>query len=103
MRVWREEVFAPVLPVVTYSSDTEAVALANDTDYGLGSHIYCTDEAHASALTAALDTAMISVNGSIYTRPWNPFGGVKCSGFGSEHGIWGYHELTIPRVVATAN
>lgn len=100
MRIWREEVFAPVLPIMAYDTTEAAIKLANDTEYGLGGHIYCSDETHAVQLTNALETGMVSVNGAIYTRPWNPFGGIKCSGFGREHGVEGFRELTVPKIVA---
>jgi aldehyde dehydrogenase (NAD+) len=103
MRVWREEVFAPVLPIIAFDDDDQAVALANDSEYGLGAHVYTSDAARATAIANQLATGMVSVNGAIYTRPFNPFGGVKRSGYGREHGMWGYHELTVPKVVATAH
>jgi acyl-CoA reductase-like NAD-dependent aldehyde dehydrogenase len=101
MRVWTEEVFAPVLPVMPFESYDDAIRLANDSDYGLGSHIYTTSASRAADLSSKLDVGMVSINGAIYTRPFNPFGGVKRSGYGREHGVWGYHELTMPKVVAS--
>ncbi len=100
MRVWKEEVFGPVLPVMTFRTEDEAIRLANGTSYGLGSYVYTTNPERATRVAAQLQTGMVSVNGTNYTTPWNPFGGYKNSGIGREHGKYGFHELTQPKVVA---
>ncbi len=100
MRVWNEEVFGPVLPVHTFKTDDEAIDLANNTSYGLGSYVFTKDCARADRLARELRTGMVSVNGVSYIKPFNPFGGYKNSGFGREHGKYGFLEGTQIKVVA---
>ncbi len=100
MRIWNEEVFGPVLPIVTFKTVAEAIKLANETAYGLGSYLYTTDSAVADRVSAALEAGMVSVNGTNYVIPCNPFGGYKASGFGREHGKYGFHELTQIKVIS---
>lgn len=100
MRVWKEEVFGPVLPVVRFNAEQGAVCLANHTAYGLGGYVYTQDPEKAARVASALKTGMVSINGTNYTTPWNPFGGYKNSGMGREHGKYGFHEVTQVKVVA---
>lgn len=100
MRVWQEEVFGPVLPLVRFSTEKEAVELANDTEYGLGAYVYTRDAARAERVAHALESGMVSINGADYVRPENPFGGYKNSGLGREHGHWGFEDVTQIKVVA---
>ena len=100
MRVWREEVFGPVLPIMRFKTEEEAIALANDTQYGLGGYVYTQDAALAARVAAQLQTGMVSVNGVSYVRPMNPFGGYKHSGVGREHGRWGFEDVTQAKIVA---
>lgn len=100
MRVWKEEVFGPVLPVVSFKTEEEAINLANGTDYGLGSYVYSQNEEVVERVSGALQAGMVSVNGVNYVMPFNPFGGYKASGFGREHGKYGFHELTQIKVIA---
>lgn len=100
MPVMREEVFAPVIPVIAFSSIEEAIELANETDFGLGGYIFSNDENEINEILSNLNTSMISVNGSSYVKPFNFFGGRKKSGIGMEHGEEGYHELTLKKLVS---
>lgn len=100
MRVWQEEVFGPVLPVVSFETDKEAVELANDTKYGLGSYLYTKDKKKATAIASQIEAGMVSINTVSYVDPWSPFGGYKNSGIGREHGKFGFAELTQVKVVA---
>lgn len=100
MRVWKEEVFGPVLPVVKFRTTDEAIKLANDTIYGLGSYLYTSDHKTIDYVTKALKTGMVNVNGTNYVMPFNPFGGYKNSGFGREHGKYGFHELSQIKIIA---
>lgn len=100
MRVWHEEVFGPVLPIMTFKMEEEAINLANDTAYGLGSYLYAQDKDVISRVSSALEAGMVSVNGTNYVMPFNPFGGYKNSGFGREHGKYGFHELTQIKIIA---
>ena len=100
MRVWQEEVFGPVLPILKFRTEAEAVALANDTEFGLGAYVYTKDRERAARVAAQLQTGMVSINGTSYTGPTNPFGGYKRSGLGRLQGRWGFEEVTQTKVVA---
>ncbi len=100
MRVWNEEVFGPVLPVVTFKTDEEAIKLANDTKYGLGGYIFTESKRRARKIALELKTGMVQTNNAGYLQPCSPFGGYKESGIGREHGKFGFYELTQVKVVA---
>ncbi len=100
MRVWQEEVFGPVLPIVSFETEEEAVNLANDTKYGLSSYIFTEDTVLAKRVASQIDAGMVGINNAYYGQPCSPFGGRKCSGMGSDHGIYGFHDLTQRKVVA---
>lgn len=99
MRVWNEEVFGPVLPIVSFKTHEEGIALANDTVYGLGAYVFTKDKERAQSVASAIQSGMVSVNGTNYIMPFDPFGGYKNSGFGREHGKYGFHEVTQIKVV----
>lgn len=101
MKVWQEEVFGPVLPIVAFKSEEEAIKLANDTKYGLGSYIFTEDKERAERVAAGILAGMVSINNMSYLQPPSPFGGYKESGIGREHGKYGYYDLTQIKVVAT--
>src|SRR4051794_11633377 len=86
-RLMREEVFGPVLPVLRYSDFTDAIARANDTPYGLGSSIWSHDARKIHRAAQEIDAGMTWVNQIHYGYDELPFGGVKQSGFGKEHGL----------------
>jgi aldehyde dehydrogenase (NAD+) len=93
MRVAREEIFGPVGVVIPYSTDDEAVAIANDSPYGLSGSIWDADPAHAFSVAARLRTGMVNINGvGGGPNPHSPFGGYKQSGIGREWGEAGYSE-----------
>src|SRR5699024_3401466 len=83
--VAREEIFGPVLSVIPYADDREAIAIANDSDYGLGGTVWSTDPDRATAVANAVQTGTIGINGYA-PDPHGPFGGVKASGIGREFG-----------------
>ncbi len=90
--VAREEIFGPVLVVLTYKDEDEAVRIANDTIYGLGGGVWSKDEAHAIAVARRIRTGQVDINGG----PFNgnaPFGGYKQSGNGRENGRFGFEEF----------
>lgn len=93
MKVWKEEVFGPVLPVVSFKTLGEAVELANDTIYGLGGYVFTKDKNIFEKISNELETAMVSCNNLAYSSLYNPFGGVKKSGLGRTRGKWGIQEL----------
>jgi acyl-CoA reductase-like NAD-dependent aldehyde dehydrogenase len=92
MRVWKEEVFGPVLPVVSYETEDEAITLANDTIYGLSGYVFFASRARAERLASLMQTGMISHNGTDFSAPHNPFGGYKMSGFRKTGGKYGFRD-----------
>ncbi len=88
-----EELFGPVASVLSFSTDDEAVALANGTDYGLGASLWTSDPERARALIPRIDAGAVFVNGMVKSDPRLPFGGVKDSGFGRELAREGMHEF----------
>lgn len=100
MRVWTEEVFGPVLPVISFKTDEEAVKLANDTKYGLGGYVFTEDKKRANKIAQELKTGMVQTNNAGYLQPCSPFGGYKESGIGREHGKFGFYDLTQVKVIA---
>ena len=91
-RVLSEEIFGPVAPVSTFSSDAEALALANDTEFGLVAYVYTRDLGRAVRVAEGLETGMVGLNQGVVSNPAAPFGGVKHSGFGREGGVEGIEE-----------
>ncbi|SRR5579883_72498 len=102
MRVWTEEVFGPVLPIVSFDTEEEAIALANDTAYGLGAIIHSANAARAQRVAAQIDATCIDINEGNHWLPCNPFGGQKLSGMGCEHGRLGFQELCRFKVIAAS-
>jgi aldehyde dehydrogenase (NAD+) len=91
MTIGREEIFGPVLSVMAYADEADAVRIANATDYGLSGSVFSTDIARAEAIARQVRTGTISVN-EFQLDPIAPFGGFKQSGLGREGGIEGLHE-----------
>jgi betaine-aldehyde dehydrogenase len=85
-RIWREEVFGPVVAVMAFDDEAEAVALANDTDYGLSGSIFTSDLGRGLRVARAVQAGNLSVNSHSAVRYWTPFGGYKQSGLGRELG-----------------
>jgi len=91
MRIAREEIFGPVLSVITYKNLEEAIEIANDTTYGLAAYIQSSDEKKAYQIATRLEAGTVAVNGFKH-EPLAPFGGMKQSGFGREFGGDGVQE-----------
>jgi acyl-CoA reductase-like NAD-dependent aldehyde dehydrogenase len=98
-RLVREEQFGPALPVLRYSDLGDAIARANDTDYGLGGSVWSSDLARAHEVAMQLSTGSVWVNKSSDLAPDVPFSGAKQSGFGSELGQAGLEEYTQAKIV----
>lgn len=99
MKVYNEEVFGPVIPIIGFNTFEEAIELANDTEYGLGGFIYTKDRKKFDAVVKQLKTGMIALNNLYYLRPCNPFGGYKKSGIGRNNSEFGLRELCNIKVV----
>ncbi|SIT77796.1 aldehyde dehydrogenase family protein [Pontibaca methylaminivorans] len=92
MTIAREEIFGPVLSILPFETEDEALSIANDTDYGLTNYVQTQDPERARRLARGLRSGMVEMNG--YDRaPGAPFGGIKHSGTGREGGVWGIREF----------
>jgi succinate-semialdehyde dehydrogenase/glutarate-semialdehyde dehydrogenase len=99
-RVLDEEIFGPVAPVKGFGSDDEAIAAANNTEYGLVAYVYTSNLKRAFRVCEALETGMIGLNQGLVSNAGAPFGGVKQSGFGREGGKEGIEEYLETKYVA---
>ena len=98
MRIMREEVFGPVLAMMPFDDEEEAISIANDTDYGLTNYIQTTDDEKARRVARELRSGMVDINGQARAAG-SPFGGMKQSGNGREGGTWGLHEFLEVRAI----
>ena len=92
--VWKEEVFGPVAAVVRARDLEHAIALANDTKFGLGAAAFTKDPAEQERLCDELDAGQVFINGMVKSDPRLPFGGIKQSGYGRELSQEGIREFT---------
>ena len=98
MKVYQDETFGPVAPVIPFRTDDEAVAIANDTEYGLSSGVMTRDEQRGLAIARRLETGMCHINCSpVNDEPHAPFGGAKASGQGRHGGRWATETFTETR------
>jgi succinate-semialdehyde dehydrogenase / glutarate-semialdehyde dehydrogenase len=95
-----QEIFGPVAPVVRFSDEAEAVAFANNTEYGLVSYVYTRDLRRGLRVSDALETGMVGLNRGLVSDPAAPFGGVKQSGLGREGGHDGLLEYLETKYIA---
>lgn len=98
MRIAREEIFGPVLSVITYKTEEEAIEIANDTTYGLQAYVSSSDEKRAHKVASQINAGRIQING-IGHDPMAPFGGFKQSGIGREFGTIGLEAYLEPRAL----
>jgi succinate-semialdehyde dehydrogenase/glutarate-semialdehyde dehydrogenase len=96
----REEIFGPVAPIATFSTDDEAITAANATEFGLVAYVFTRDIKRAFKVTEALEVGMLGLNRGLVSNAAAPFGGVKESGFGREGGIEGIEEYVTTKYVA---
>jgi succinate-semialdehyde dehydrogenase/glutarate-semialdehyde dehydrogenase len=100
--ILREEIFGPVAPIVAFDSVDEAVAMANDTEYGLVSYLYTGDLGEGLRVAERLDSGMVGLNRGVVSDPAAPFGGTKQSGVGREGGHEGMLEYLESKYVAVS-
>ena len=95
MRIMREETFGPVLPVMPFDHDDEAIRLANDSEYGLAASVWTRDRARGDAMARRIQAGTVMVNDvvSCFGISEAPHGGVKASGIGRSHGRFGLEEM----------
>ncbi|QGU04015.1 NAD-dependent succinate-semialdehyde dehydrogenase [Corynebacterium comes] len=94
------EIFGPVLAVTTFETDDEAIAMANDTPFGLAAYVFSGNLTHALSLAERVEAGMVAVNKGALSDPAAPFGGVKESGLGREGGFEGIHEFLEPKFIS---
>jgi succinate-semialdehyde dehydrogenase / glutarate-semialdehyde dehydrogenase len=100
--ILKEEIFGPVAPIVTFTTEDEAVRMANDTDFGLVAYLYTGDLARGLRVSEALESGMVGLNRGLVSDPAAPFGGVKQSGIGREGGHEGLLDYTESKYIAVA-
>jgi succinate-semialdehyde dehydrogenase/glutarate-semialdehyde dehydrogenase len=96
MRIFREETFGPVAPLIRFDTEDEAIEMANDTEFGLAAYFYTRDVGRVFRVAEALDYGIVGINEGIISSEAAPFGGVKQSGLGregSKYGIEDYLEI----------
>ena len=99
-RLLKEEIFGPVAPVIGFDSEDDAIAAANDTEYGLVAYVYTRDLKRALRVIEGLETGMVGLNQGMVSNAGAPFGGVKQSGVGREGGFEGIDEYLETKYVA---
>ncbi|MGK9149100.1 NAD-dependent succinate-semialdehyde dehydrogenase [Plantibacter flavus] len=99
--ILREEIFGPVLAIVPFDDEDEAVRLANDTEYGLVSYVFTQDLARGQRMIGRLQTGMMGLNVGVISNAAAPFGGIKQSGIGREGGLEGIHEYLYTKYTMT--
>ncbi|MDA0159740.1 NAD-dependent succinate-semialdehyde dehydrogenase [Solirubrobacter ginsenosidimutans] len=99
-QILSEEVFGPVAPIMTFSDEDEAIALANETEYGLVAFVFSRDLRRAMAIGEEIETGMVGLNRGVVSDPAAPFGGTKQSGIGREGGHHGLLEFLEPKYFA---
>ena len=102
-RVWREEVFGPIVGVMPFDDEAQAVQLANDTEFGLSGSIFTRDVGRALRVSRAVEAGNLSINSHSAVRYWTPFGGFKQSGLGRELGPDAPHSFTEVKNVFISN
>jgi aldehyde dehydrogenase (NAD+) len=100
MVIAREEIFGPVLVVIPYDSEEEALNIANDSDYGLSGSVYAATDERAIAFARRIRTGTVNINGGNFLGPDAPFGGYKQSGVGREMGPEGFEEYLETKTIA---
>jgi len=96
MRIAREEIFGPVLCLISYEDEEDGIAIANDTPYGLQGYVMSTDIERANRVAGRIDAGRVQIN-TLTHEPKAPFGGFKQSGLGREYGTFGLDAYLEPK------
>jgi succinate-semialdehyde dehydrogenase / glutarate-semialdehyde dehydrogenase len=100
MSIWKEEIFGPVSAITTFTSDEQAITLANDTPHGLAAYLYSSNLSRALQVSERLDYGMVGINDTAISAAQAPFGGIKQSGFGREGSKYGIEDYLVLKYVA---
>ncbi len=100
MTIAQEEIFGPVLSLIAYDDEDDAVRIANDSKYGLSGGVFSSDEKHAEAVARRIRTGSMSINGGVWYGADSPYGGYKTSGLGRQNGIEGFEQHLETKAVA---
>ncbi|MFC4063534.1 NAD-dependent succinate-semialdehyde dehydrogenase [Actinoplanes subglobosus] len=100
MQVTREEIFGPVLPLIRFDDEAEAIRLANDTEFGLAAYLFTRDAARTWRVAAAIEAGMVGINTGLISNEIAPFGGIKQSGLGREGSVYGIDEYLETKYLA---
>jgi aldehyde dehydrogenase (NAD+) len=98
MIIAREEIFGPVLSIIAYQDEEEAITIANDSPYGLQAYVLSSDAKRARAMAGRIEAGRVLIN-TLATEPHAPFGGFKQSGIGRENGSFGLEAFLEPKSV----
>ena len=99
----REEIFGPVAPIFKFRTEEEAIAMANDTEFGLAAYLYTGDQGRSWRVAEGIEYGMVGVNESLFTSQYIPFGGVKESGQGREGSRYGIDEYVETKFICLGN
>ncbi|MFC4779103.1 aldehyde dehydrogenase family protein [Paenibacillus sp. GCM10023252] len=99
MKIAKEEIFGPVLSVISYRTEEEAIAIANDTVYGLAAYVSSSDLSRARRVASKLIAGRVLINKGAHDDPYAPFGGFKQSGLGRDSGVYGLEEHVEPKAI----
>jgi aldehyde dehydrogenase (NAD+) len=100
MTIAQEEIFGPVLAVIPYDDDDDAVRIANDSDFGLSGGVFSASDERGLAIARRIRTGSISVNGGVWYGADSPYGGYKNSGIGRQNGVEGFETYLETKAVA---
>ena len=100
MRVWHEETFGPVLPIIPFKDEAQSIRQANHTQYGLSAHVFTSDRKRFNRVARQLQAGSVAQNFIEYWNSNNPFGGYKKSGMGRINGEYGFEDFTQPKLIS---
>jgi succinate-semialdehyde dehydrogenase/glutarate-semialdehyde dehydrogenase len=101
MRLWHEEIFGPIVPICVAKNESDALVLANDTEFGLVAYAYTQNGARQVRVAEALEAGMVGINEGLVSTAQAPFGGIKHSGMGREGSRHGLDDYTQLKYIAT--